>query len=65
MKKLPRWMALAATFTVALSALPSASAMDPKERVVTTQTEMIRHGTHQHRHQHHRHHHHHYSAAKS
>jgi hypothetical protein len=61
MKKLPRWMALAAIFTVALSALPSASAMDTKERVVTTQTELIRHPAHHH----HRHHHHHHRAVQS
>jgi len=43
MKTLPRWMALAAIFTAALVALPPAFAMDIMERVITTQTQFIRH----------------------
>src|ERR1700675_2016084 len=43
MKTLPRWMALAAIFTAALVALPPAFAMDIMERVITTQTQLIRH----------------------
>jgi hypothetical protein len=43
MKKLPRWMALAAIFIAVLIALPPAFAMDIFERVITTQTQFIRH----------------------
>jgi hypothetical protein len=59
MKMPTLWMALAAIFAVIFAPLPSASAMDPHERVITTQTELIRHGTHRHYHHHHHHHYHH------
>jgi hypothetical protein len=43
MKRIPRWVALVAIFTAGLVAFSPAFAMDLMERVITTQTTLIRH----------------------